>query len=45
MIEIRQAEDNRPGNGFLDDLLGHTSGLLCREHAQQCTLLCLRRLE
>jgi len=33
MVEIRQAEDDLPGNRFLD-LCGHTSGLLCRRHDQ-----------
>ncbi|MCU1320400.1 MAG: hypothetical protein JWM43_49 [Acidobacteriaceae bacterium] len=33
MIEIRQAQDELPGNRLLDPS-GHTSGLLCRKHAQ-----------
>jgi hypothetical protein len=39
MVEIRQAEDDLPGNRFLDDPFGHTSGLLCRRHAQHSMLL------
>lgn len=34
MIEIRQTQDELPGNR-LPDSSGHTSGLLCRKHAQQ----------
>ena len=34
MVDIRQAaEENLPRNRLLD-LFGHTSGLLCRKHAQ-----------
>jgi hypothetical protein len=33
MIEIRQAEDDLSGHCLLDPF-GHTSGLLCRRHAQ-----------
>jgi hypothetical protein len=36
MIEIRQAKDNLPGHSLLDSF-GHTSGLLCRTHAQHLT--------
>jgi hypothetical protein len=39
MVEIRQAEDDLPGKGFLDDPCGHTSGLLCRRHAQHSVRL------
>ena len=34
MIEIRQTQDELPGNS-LPDSSGHASGLLCRKHAQQ----------
>ena len=38
MIEVRQAENEFPGNVLLGPF-GHTRGLLCRRHAQHCMRL------
>jgi hypothetical protein len=40
MVEIRQAENDLPGNRFLE-FSGHASGLLCRRHVQNSMHLLL----